>query len=474
MKTSLGRQLFVNIGLVLLAFILLGGSLMSLLYSYLLDREQATLESTALSISDLGSAYSSTGTLTEDFSFRMTLSFAAQASGADIQICDLDGTVVLCSDDALFCDHIGLTLPEEIVSGALETSGSWYRGTLENFYEESRMLIAIAVLSDTDEPISIVVVSTDSGLSSMADRLLLMYVAAMLIALLVTILVTIPLTRKQVKSQRELAAVARQYGSGDFSVRLEVGKHDTVEQAELTQAFNAMADSLELSDKRRSEFIANVSHELKTPMTTIGGFVDGMLDGTIPPERHQQYLQAISDEVKRLSRLVRSMLEVSRLQAEGVQEQKKTKFDICESLGRGLLTFERKINAKKLDVEVDFPERDVNVYAVEDSITQVLYNLLDNAVKFCPDGGRLRLKVEETGGKARITVANDGETIPEEELQLIFDRFHKTDKSRSMDKDGVGLGLYIVKTILASYNEDVTATSRDGVTAFSFCLPLAK
>jgi signal transduction histidine kinase len=169
------------------------------------------------------------------------------------------------------------------------------------------------------------------------------------------------------------------------------------------------------------------------------------------------------------------MLEVSRLQAQGgVQENKKTKFDICESLGRTLLTFEQKINNKGLEVEVEFPDRDVNVLAEQDSITQVLYNLVDNAVKFCPQGGTLRLTVEPVGSRARIAVANTGETIPEQELQLIFDRFHKTDKSRSMDKDGVGLGLYIVRTILAGHNEDITVTSVDGVTTFQFQLPLAK
>ena len=232
-----------------------------------------------------------------------------------------------------------------------------------------------------------------------------------------------------------------------------------------------MASSLEKSEYQRQEFVANVSHELKTPMTTIGGYVDGILDGTIPPESQRKYLALVSDEVKRLSRLVRSMLDVSRLQDQGgIPLEKMGRFDVAECLGQVLITFEQKINDKGLEVEVNFPEYPVYARGELDAITQVVYNLIDNAVKFAPQGGQLSLALQESGQKVYVSVANTGQTIPPEELPLVFDRFHKIDKSRSLNRDSWGLGLYIVKTIIGSHGEDISVTSRDGKTQFTFTL----
>ena len=309
-------------------------------------------------------------------------------------------------------------------------------------------------------------------MSDMMNRIVGMFLVTALIVLAVAVVATVLLTRRQTETLRELSRAAKQFAHGDFSARINPdGAGDEV--AELATAFNNMADSLDRSETLRQEFIYNISHELKTPMTTIAGFMDGMLDGTIPAEKHAYYMQTVSDEVKRLSRLVRSMLDISRMKSTG-QALQKTRFDVTETLGRTLLTFEQKIDEKHLDVQVDIPDRAVWVLANEDSITQVIYNLIDNGVKFAEQGSPFRLTVATTGGKALVSVANTGPTIPPEELPLVFDRFHKSDKSRSQDKTGVGLGLYIVKTILGSHGEDITVTSRDGVTTFTFTLTLTK
>ena len=252
---------------------------------------------------------------------------------------------------------------------------------------------------------------------------------------------------------------------------MEEGYSEELE--ELALAFNNMASSLQKSEYQRQEFVANVSHELKTPMTTISGYIDGILDGTIPESRRSYYLQIVSDETKRLSRLVRSMLDISQLQKEeGIPEEKKMHFDLEESVGQVLITFEKKINDKNLDVDVDMPEHPVYTMANRDYITQVIYNLIDNAVKFCPEGGTLGIRIREGGSKAYVSVSNQGDTIPPEELPLVFDRFHKLDKSRTQNRDGWGLGLYIVKTIVCSHGENISVTSRDGKTEFTFTMPL--
>ncbi|MEG2119530.1 MAG: HAMP domain-containing sensor histidine kinase, partial [Pseudoflavonifractor sp.] len=208
------------------------------------------------------------------------------------------------------------------------------------------------------------------------------------------------------------------------------------------------------------------------PMTTIAGFADGILDGTIPREREPEALATISSETRRLSRLVRRMLDLSRLQsAENVTAQEQ--FDISELMVRVLVSLETKINARNLDIETHLPDGSVRVWGDPDAITQVCYNLLDNAIKFSREGAVITLGVVPKGGKAHVSVRNIGETIPTGELNMLFDRFHKSDKSRSEDREGVGLGLYIVKTILNSHKENITVTSENGVTEFTFTLTLA-
>ena len=208
-------------------------------------------------------------------------------------------------------------------------------------------------------------------------------------------------------------------------------------------------------------------------MTTIAGYADGILDGVISPEEERQYLSIISAESRRLSRLVRRMLDVSQLQSMDLIKQKKP-FDLSESMRRVLVSMEKKITDRGLDVDVEIPEDPVIVLGDNDLLTQVVYNLLENAAKFAYQGSTLFLGLTRQGEKAVVTVRNTGDTIPPEELPLLFERFHKTDKSRSEDKDGVGLGLYIVRTILEQHREKITVSSQDGVTTFTFTVQLAE
>jgi signal transduction histidine kinase len=210
-------------------------------------------------------------------------------------------------------------------------------------------------------------------------------------------------------------------------------------------------------------------------MTTISGYVDGILDGTIPAEKSRDYLLLVSSETKRLNRLVRSMLDISRLQEQGgMPEEQKTRFDVLEVTGQVLISFEKKINDKSIDVQVEMPDYPVFTRANQDAITQVIYNLVDNGVKFCPTGGQLGILVREGKNKVYLSVFNDGSEIPAPELPLVFERFHKIDKSRSQNRDSWGLGLYIIKTILDSHGENISVTSQNGRTEFTFTLPLVR
>ena len=265
------------------------------------------------------------------------------------------------------------------------------------------------------------------------------------------------ITEKIVLPIKQMNYATKKFAKGQFDVKVPVVGEDEI--AELATAFNSMADSLANFEYTRSSFLANVSHDLRTPMTSISGFIDGILEGAIPPEKHPYYLDIIGQEVKRLSRLVSSLLDISRMEA-GNRKFEKTPFDICEMARIILLSFESKIDVKKLDVEFDAPDNRLMIFSDKDAINQVLYNLCDNAVKFSNEGGKYRISISETLSHVIVKIYNEGAGIAEEDLPHVFDRFYKSDKSRGLDKTGVGLGLYICKTIMDNLGETISVSSR--------------
>jgi signal transduction histidine kinase len=267
-----------------------------------------------------------------------------------------------------------------------------------------------------------------------------------------------------------MAKIARDFGHGDLSARVKTNGKCAQEVEDLALAFNNMAASLEKSEIQRQEFIANVSHELKTPMTTISGFVDGILDGTIPEEKHNHYLQIVSDETKRLSRLVRSMLSLSRIEA-GEMKYTPQPVDLTDLLFRTVFTFEPRIEEKNLEILGLDAERTI-VWGDSDLVHQVVYNLVENAVKFVNRDGTIQFDFRREDGMVYTTVKNTGEGIAQEELPRLFERFNNSDRSRGLDKSGVGLGLYIVKTILGALGGEISVSSVvNEYCAFTFSLP---
>ena len=475
MKTTFSRLLAVTLSLVLLSMLLMAGTFQPMLRSYLLGQTRRQLRSNAEAVAQLAAAYDASGELEENWDFRISLDFASQVAGTDVIVCDPTGTVILCTCEELYCEHLGRTIPEELRQAVAEEGEQTIQSELDGLYEGVRYLAAAPIVSAHSEAlIGIVVASTQlTEVTALLSKSVDYYLLCGLIVLLLAVIACAAVARTQSRPLRDMANAAARFGHGELDTRVATGGRNSEEMDELAEAFNAMAENLSKSEQRRSEFIANVSHELKTPMTTIAGFMDGMLDGTIPAQEYRKYMQMVSDEVRRLSRLVRQMLDISRMKAQGKETLNWQVFDLCESLGASLLSFEQRINQKHMEVEVELPEEGCKVLAAEDAITQVIRNLLDNAVKFTPEGGTLSLSLQTQGDKAVTTISNTGPTIEESELPLLFDRFHKTDKSRSEDRDGVGLGLYIVKTILDTHGEDIRVTSENGLTSFRFTLPLA-
>ena len=476
MKTTFSRTFSTFAVILLAALLLVGVSFQLLARDYLTGQVYETLKNNSSAIAQVAAAYYTDGTLT-DREFLVNLSVAATVSQSDAVICDTSGHLVLCSDAPLGCEHQGLSITNRnYLQKILREDYVVSRGIINGLYEETRYIVSTTIRdSITGAPVGIVIVSTPMASTlAVLKRLADTYLSVSVLVVLVAVVVMTIYTRKSSNPLRDMAKTATAFGHGDLKARANVPPGAPEEIQELALAFNNMARSLEKSEYQRKEFVANVSHELKTPMTTIGGYVDGILDGTIPAQQQAHYLQVVSDETKRLSRLVRSMLDISQLQEQGtIPEEKKSRFDVGECAGRVLITFEGKILSKNLDVQVQMPEHSVFAYACQDYITQAIYNLVDNAVKFCPADGTLGLQIREGGNKVYVSVCNDGPTIPPDELSLLFDRFHKLDKSRSESREGWGLGLYIVKTLICSHGEDVSVSSKDGKTEFTFTLPVS-
>ncbi len=481
MKSLYRRQFSMMAAVILVALLLLGGAFVALSYQYIVREKTESLERNAGFIATFTGTYlaEGMGSSINDSQYQLYIASLSSISDSTVLLAENTGEIVFVSagggaDRGL----LGKSVPQSVLDRAGRGEISAQRSSLGGILPEDNIVAAVPILqhsrySGTTYQRGVVIVASDNtALISMWQDLAAIFMVSAIAVLLLASLVSSVTSLQQTRPLKEMAETARKFGRGELEARVTGYENRKDEVGELAEAFNSMADSLAQSEARRREFIANVSHELKTPMTTIAGFSDGILDGTIPPEKQEAALRTISSETRRLSRLVRRMLDLSKLRsAENVTAQER--FDISELLLRVLVSLEGKITDRGLDVETDLPEETVNVWGDPDGITQVCYNLLDNAIKFATPGAALHLGIRVKGEKAYVSVRDTGETIPPEELDRIFDRFHKTDRSRSEDRDGVGLGLYIVRSILNSHHETITVTSENGVTEFTFTLTIA-
>ena len=460
------QNFMLTASVVMLTLALLGSAFFALTYSYAVDERSEQMQSKATIVSHMVSSYIESGSLT---GLRELANFASNVTDAQFLICNTDGDLLLTTDPTL-ANRV-LTMPQEVIDGAMSGDAYTTRTTLGGIYEETHFVVGVPIESNGALVGFVLAVTGARALTTMWRTFIGLFFMTAVTVLLLSFVVSAWVSMRQSRPIHEMAEATRRFADGNFDVRMH-NYEGVTEISELTEAFNSMADSLQETERQRREFIANVSHELKTPMTTIAGYTDGILDGTIPPEQEKEYLRIISDEARRLSRLVRRMLEVSQLQSRDLTRT-KAPFDVCESMRRVLISMEKKITDRGLDVDADIPDGSIMVLGDNDLITQVIYNLLENATKFARAGSALYLGVTTLNGKALVSVRNEGDTIPAEEIPLLFERFHKSDKSRSEDKDGVGLGLYVVKTILEQHKEHIAVTSENGLTTFTFTITLA-
>ena len=471
------RHFVVTASMILLAFTILGAGFMYLSYRYTVQEKKQNLEEVGQYVSKLTSQMVDGTNQLKDEDYLACLSIISGIAGNDLILCQPDGTVqyLYNGDDQTNTKLTGKKVDERTLQKVIQDKR--YSGTSDlGVYPSSKFVVGMPLyLSDGQTLGGMAFLTSDmSRLTGLWRDQAMIYLATAIVVLCFAFLSCTFAGFQQLKPLKEMADIVRRFGMGEYDLRIgDRGRHDELD--ELANAFDSMADSIAETESRRQELVSNLSHELKTPMTTISGFADGILDGTIPPDRQENALRVISSETRRMNRLVRRILDSSRIQDQYQSTNScQLRFDIVETMARVMISLEGRINSHGLDIDVQFPDTPTIVWGDPDSVTQVCYNLLDNAIKFSTRGTAIRLSIQTKGRKAYVSVRNMGETIPPEELDKIFDRFHQSDRSRSLDKEGVGLGLYIVKTILNSLKETITVTSENGVTEFTFTLTLAE
>lgn len=378
----------------------------------------------------------------------------SKASNSQIYICDNTGTVLVSGEIIQTNIKNNKTVSLDYLS-TLSDDPSYVKSDIYDFFEEAHHVVGVAFTDMIGTELYMIATSPVAQQEGSVANMLRMFIISAVIVLIICVILVYVATVRLTAPVKEMAKCAKKIGEGNFTI--QVPEYSITEFQELGTAINEMSSSLASYDKMRTSFVANVSHELRTPMTSIGGFVDGILDGTIPPTQHRKYLGLVSTEIKRLTRLVKSMLNLAKIESGTMQADFKM-INVIEPIANSLFSFEDKINEKEIDIRGLDVDRTL-IYADEDLVHQVMYNLIENAIKFVQRGGYIEFGFDKGEKFTEVTVTNSGKGLNENELPLVFDRFYKTDQSRSNDAAGVGLGLNIVKSIIKLHGGSIRVTS---------------
>ena len=397
------------------------------------------------------------------------LEIIGESAEAYLFFTDNDGSILIASNPEML--H-GDTVDEAVLTKADSVDKNYHLfSTLDGVLAEKSYISVSEMRSERGGHSGyLFLCSSGEQLAEFKQQFWSNFLLSACVMLLCASILTKILMRQLTDPLQKVTDAAQRFGGGDLSVRVE-GVEGEGEVADLARTFNRMADNIQMNDNSRGQFMGNIAHELRTPMTTIKGFVDGILDGTIPPEMQNHYLQLVSEETGRLARLIQNMLDLSKLES-GEYQVNARMFNIWETLTGVALAAEQRINDGMIELEGLTMDEKVLVYADPDLIHQVAYNLLDNAIKFTPAGGTIRFSVEKLGPEAEISIWNSGQGISPEALPYVFERFYKEDRSRGLHARGSGLGLNICKVLVNLSGGQIRVESQQGEWCrFVFTLP---
>ncbi len=474
MKSLYKQQLLTVFALVGLAFFLMTAWVLLISQNYLIAELQHKTQKNAQFLGAYTAAYiQNTPISTVDY--QGYVKTMALVSDAFIFVTELEGDASYATDGENFYPIQRNDVSRAVVDAVVSQGEHAEVTNLGGMFTEERYVYGVTFnqnIAGEVVPMGFVIISPNTDqLDYMSEGFLRVIVVCALTIVMVVMCLASFFSARQTKPLQDLSDTAKRFGQGDLTARI-VGYEDRKDEVgDTIRNFNLMASEIAEVEQHRSTFISNLSHELKTPMTAISGFAEALLDGTVSEGKREKALTIIRSETLRLARLVQQMLEISRMEVEDItlaQEQ----FDLIELLAQVIIGMEPKLESRHLDVDVDIPCEELLVWGNRDGLTQVCYNLLDNARKFATESTVITVAVVIMGKKVYVSVKNLGETIAPEGLPLLFHRFHKADDSRSAHPEGLGLGLYLVKNIMGKHQEDITVSSEEGVTCFTFTLRL--
>ncbi len=470
MKLKIFKKLFFTTSCVL--FITL--TLVFVLLSIAINDEFASNKYSIISSSsDLIADMLTEGVEPNDKLLVETVHTLSTVNQLDIYLVDKAGRILVCGceqyNDKGNCVHANAILSSDFLE-QISYEGKLELSSIDGMYDKMNYTSSKRVVAGSQRQFFIISVSKAMTAGDLIKMMFGMYTISAIFPLLFMFVAQYSIVYRLTRPLKYMSIAAKSIANGDFSKRVPVISDDEI--GELSLLFNRMTDSLSRTEKTGKSFIANVSHELKTPMTTISGFIDGIIDGTIDESKRDYYLSIVAEEVRRLSRLVQSMLSLSRLES-GTNALKCTDFKISETVLSVVLSMEQTIFAKNIEISGLDSLSETTVFGDKDLLHQVFYNLTDNAVKFTDEGGEIEFCLHRLDKNLEFKIKNTGAGIPEKDIPHIFERFYKIDKSRSSHKESLGLGLYICKTIVELHGGTIYVDSRAGeYTEFTVLLPL--
>lgn len=471
MKFKLLNKLFITTLIIFLVSLIFTSTILNFVISNHFAKEKySMLKNNCESISEI--VISDANSTNFKRNLYNILRVQNKASETDMFICDESGVILVCGCDSFLhgepCIHYNHTIPEELLKSTKDDYAQI--STLSNIYDQPYYVYGKQIKGYNNETVGYVFCSTTAeSIREVMSRVSRVYIYSWIIPIIIMFIALYTATYNFTKPLKKMSSAAKRMAKGDFSCRISAKGSDEI--SELAQSFNYMSDSLAKLEKMRRSFVGNVSHELRTPMTTIAGFIDGIIDGTIEEDKKDYYLGVVSSEVKRLSRVVESMFSLAKLEA-GEISINPTEFNLSETVLNVFFSREKQIEEKNINMVGLDSLTPTKITADSDLIYQVIYNLIDNAVKFTNVDGFIEIKIFEDSQTVRFEIKNSGPGISKQSIDYIFERFYKTDKSRSNNKDTTGLGLYIVKTIVDLHGGKIVADSVENeYTVFVLTLP---
>jgi signal transduction histidine kinase len=459
-------MLYIIILLIAYAFIVVGVNIA--INNLMINQKQEVLLEKATVFQQIYTDSATNGALDIE---RLTIEIQSLEKyiGAQVLLVDLQGRVFMT--DAKVSDMIEeAEISSDDLSRLYAGNVIAKRTNLNQFGQDKFLLIGYPILINSNIEYILFLMASIPEINETAADVNTAVAIGLGASAVVALFMLFTVSRAMSKEIKELNEIAKNISDGNFDKRITTKRQDEI--GELSESLNSMAEALMKLETTKRNFISNLSHDLRSPLQSIIGYTRALLDGTTEPERQDKYLNIVLEESERLTKLVNDILDLSKIQSDHLYLQ-KTSFDLNGLLLNELDKLERRIEAKNLQVEVNFAPNSYSAYANYDSIHRVIQNLIDNAVKFADQNGQLVIRTELMEDKVQVSIRNSGVNLKQEELHEIWQRFSKLDSSRGAHRGSSGLGLAIVKEIMKAHGEKIEVISNEAIgVQFQFTLPM--